>query len=250
MPLFRSVGACLLVGALTAWVGFSAHGQPTPAQETATGGRTWVSLTRVQQDALRPLQPEWQSIEPARKIKWIEIADRLPKLPPDERARVQERMAEWARLSPAQRGQARVNYRQVQQLPAEDRKARWEAYKALPPDRQQELADRAATARAQPKPAAPPRSPSSGPKTTVVPTPTAPARPNAIAPSVTQAGPGATTTLVTKRPAPPPYQQPGLPKVATGATMVDSKTLLPKRGAQAAGRASPAASAPAPVPRP
>lgn len=245
-PVGRSVGACLLVGALTAWSGFAAHGQPSPAQVPATEGRTWVSLTRAQQDALRPLQPEWHTIDPSRKEKWIDIANRLPRMSADERARVQERMTDWARMTPAQRGQARVNYRQAQQLTAEDRRARWEAYKALPADRQQQLAEQAAASAAgKPKRPAP-----SAQKSTVVPTQPPTAKPRAVAPSVIQAGPGATTNLVAKRPGPQPYQQPGLQKVATGNTLVDSKTLLPKRGPQAAARTAPPASAPVAVARP
>jgi hypothetical protein len=49
------------------------------------------------------------------------------------------------------------------------------------------------------------------------------------------------------RPATPPaHQQPGLPKVAATPGFVDRTTLLPQKGAQAAGtRSASAASAPA-----
>jgi hypothetical protein len=49
-----------------------------------------------------------------------------------------------------------------------------------------------------------------------------------------QAQPGATTTTINKRPAPPPHQQTGLPKIAASQGFVDKSTLLPKRGPQAA----------------
>jgi len=41
------------------------------------------------------------------------------------------RMADWAALSPQQRNQARYNFNVVQNLPKEDKKAKWEAYQAL-----------------------------------------------------------------------------------------------------------------------
>jgi hypothetical protein len=56
-----------------------------------------------------------------------------------------------------------------------------------------------------------------------------------------QAAPGATTTLISKRPAPPSHQQPGLPKIAATPNFVDKQTLLPQRGAQGAAVVPPAA---------
>jgi hypothetical protein len=49
-----------------------------------------------------------------------------------------------------------------------------------------------------------------------------------------QAGPGATTTLVTRRPTPPAHQQTGLPKIAATPEFVNKSTLLPQRGPQGA----------------
>jgi hypothetical protein len=66
-----------------------------------------------------------------------------------------------------------------------------------------------------------------------------------VAPTVVQAKPGATTTLMSKPANPPAHQQPGLPKVAATPGFVDRTTLLPQKGAQAAGTRAPAASAPA-----
>ena len=233
--------ACALAGI----AGFAVHAQPasTRAPATAGEGRSWASLSPAQQNALRPLQQEWHTIEANRKVKWIEVADRLPAMLPEERERVQARMTEWAKLSPRERGQARLNYKEAQQVPAQDRKARWEAYQSLPVEQQRQLAERAAPASA---PSRRNRRDEPPNKSTLVPT-NAAARPNAITPSVAQAQPGATTNLVTKRPSPPSHQQPGLPKIATGASFVDSKTLLPKRGAQGAATGSAAAASAPPV---
>ena len=53
-----------------------------------------------------------------------------------------------------------------------------------------------------------------------------------------QAGPGATTTMVSKLPTPPPHQQIGLPKIAASPGFVDRATLLPQRGPQGAAAVS------------
>jgi len=251
VPVSRSVLSWCLACALAGAAGFAAHAQTggSPrASANAGEGRSWNSLTPAQQNALRPLQKEWNSIEANRKTKWIEVADKLPSMHPEERERIQARMTDWANMTPAQRGQARLNYKEAQRLPAEDRKARWEAYQSLSSDQQRDLAARAAPASS---PARRPRRDEPAAKSNVVPNTAYAQRPAAIAPSIAQAQPGATTNLVTKRPAPPVHQQPGLPKIPAGASFVDSKTLLPKRGAQAAAtRTASAASAPIVLDRP
>jgi hypothetical protein len=40
-------------------------------------------------------------------------------------------MADWVSLSPQQRNLARLNFNKLQNLPKEDKKAKWEAYQAL-----------------------------------------------------------------------------------------------------------------------
>src|SRR5579862_3494581 len=74
----------------------------------AEGGVRWQNLTTAQQQALGPLEHEWPTIEPARKQKWLAIAARFNSLPPEERTRISQRMTEWARLSPTERGEARL----------------------------------------------------------------------------------------------------------------------------------------------
>jgi hypothetical protein len=245
LVLCRGLSGAVVVGAMAGTVCLETSAQQSsfPSTQTAPKPRSWASLTPAQQTALQPLQEEWDGIDFARKGKWIEIADRFPMLPPVERARIQGRMTEWAQLSPRERGQTRLNFKEAQQIAPQDRKARWEAYNALSPEERQQLAARAAPASAPTGPARPLRDSSAGKSNTV---PTAiPARPRAVAPSVAQAQPGATTILVTHRPTPPAHQQGGLPKIVTSASLVDNMTLLPKSRAQGASAASPTASAPA-----
>lgn len=228
---------------------FAGHAQPssgTAAPKVAapvSDGAPWASLSPSQKSALRPLEREWGNIDSTRKVKWLEIANKFSTMPPAEQTRVQNRMEDWAKMSPKERGQVRLNYKEAQQVPAQERKNRWEAYKALPPDEQKQLAARAAPPAR--KATAGDSSPdNSGAKSNVVPNSSYAPRPKAVAPTVAQAQPGATTNLITKRPSPPAHQQAGLPKIASTSGFVDQSTLLPKRGPQGAATRSAAASAP------
>lgn len=257
------VGAAGLVLAL-AWLLAPPHvgaqpqvapqaGTPVPAVEQ---GARWQELNPGQRAALRPLEQSWPGIDANQKQKWLEIATRFPALQPDEKSRIQARMTEWARLSAAQRRDARVNYQQARQVAPRDRRSQWEAYQSLPPEEKSKLA-----ARAAPRDAASLRderarlddrmSLSGRPaKANIVPNPAFAAAPRPVSPTVQQAQPGATTTLISRRPVPPAHQQTGLPKIGGGSNFVDKTTLLPQRGPQgAATTRSAGASAPEAKPR-
>ena len=55
-----------------------------------------------------------------------------------------------------------------------------------------------------------------------------------VGPTVVQAKPGATTTLMTTSAEPPAHHRPGQPKIAALPGQVDPSTLLPQSGPQAA----------------
>jgi hypothetical protein len=224
---------------------------PIPRED----GVRWQALTPAQREGLAPLERDWPSIDAPRKQKWIALAGRFKSLTPEERTRITARMAEWAKLTPTERGQARMNFEEARQLPATDRSARWQAYQALPVEQRQQLAARAASAAsaASGPREAPGRNPkpSKEAKFNVVPNPALTQPPKQVAPTLVQAGPGATTTPITRRPAPPAHQQTGMPKIAATPEFVNRSTLLPKRGPQAAAVAPAGAVAPvAPVPAP
>lgn len=207
-------------------------------------GVEWRSLAPAHRQALAPLEREWPSFEVGQKQKWIELAQRLPGMPVAERQRIQARMAEWARMTPAERGQARLRYLQAKRAAgADDRSAQWEAYQSLSTDEKKQLAARAqvaptaASAAAARKsvaavPAADPAR--TTPKSNLVTNPNFVAAPRTVAPTTIQARPGATTTLVSKQPSPPVHQQTGLPKIAASPGLVNQTTLLPQVGPQGA----------------
>jgi hypothetical protein len=194
----------------------------------------WKALSSAQRSALAPLQREWPSLDDDRKQQWLDVAAHFPHMSAAERQRVQARMSDWARMSPKERGQARLNYQELRQLSPEERQARWMQYQALSPEQRRKLAAHAqpASGPAHVLHPAPPLAPKSN---LVMPVPPRAGAPRAIGPDEIQAKPGATTTLISRRPSPPPHQQPGMPKVAATPGFVDRHTLLPERGAQGAG---------------
>jgi hypothetical protein len=227
LPLDRSTAALALLVGLALPV--------LAAPPAVATGPAWSQLAPAQQKALTPLRGDWDNLDAARKQKWLEVASRFGTMPPQQQERVRERMTEWARLSPSQRTEARINYQQSKQVAPQDRQARWEAYQALTPEERAALA-----ARAKPSPVkSQPRSPSASlrnapvdaqaPKSNIV----APTRgntqlPKPVAPTIVQGSRGATTSLVTATPRPPLHQRPGQPKIAATPRQVDKTTLLPK----------------------
>jgi hypothetical protein len=198
----------------------------------SVAAQTWQQLSPQQRAALAPLERDWATLDAERKQKWVEVAARMPSMSAAERQRIQARMTDWSRMTPDERGRARQRYQESRGLDARERQQRWEAYQALPAERRRELAQ---GGRPAPRPEA--RAPDGAApqaKSNIVPNPTALPPPKQVAPNVMQAKPGATTTLLTRRPAPPPHQQTGLPKIAAQPGFVDRATLLPQRGPQAA----------------
>jgi hypothetical protein len=240
----RAVLVACALGVLGATTIQAQPGGPPPAKPGVEEGVRWNELKPAQRAALKPLERDWSGIDATRKQKWIEVSGRDQKMSPDEQARMQARMNEWTKLSPQERGAARLNFQEAKQLPPQDRQARWDAYQALPPEKRREFAERAkppAPDAARKNAASSPRNGDSriardapSPKSNIVPNPAFAAPPKPVAPTVMRAGPGATTTLISKRPAPPSHQQTGLPKIAATPEFVNKSTLLPQRGPQAA----------------
>ena len=99
----------------------------------------WSELSDAQQKALLPLKTLWPTLEVNRKRKWLVIAQNFPDLTESSQLLAQERMREWAALSPLQRSQARLNFAQTKQLSPDEKLAKWEAYQALNPEEKQKL---------------------------------------------------------------------------------------------------------------
>jgi hypothetical protein len=210
-------------------------------------GPAWSALTAEQRDILKPLEREWKSLDGAGREQWIEIAARFPKLPPAEQARVEERMGEWARMSPRQRGDARLRFQQAKTTSSEERQQKWEAYQALPVEEKQRLGKlnapvvtESARRAAERKQRAALTSPDGvQAKSNIVPNASYSARPKSVGPTLVQGSTGVSTHLLSRTPSPPAHQQTGMPKIAATEEFVDSQTLLPKRGPQGAATVRP-----------
>jgi hypothetical protein len=247
--LLPGIVRALLVGCFA--LGGATQAQTSSSlQSTAnTSGPAWAALTPAQQAALAPLRKDWQTIDAPRKQKWLEIAARMPSMPPEERQRIQDRMTEWTRMTPEERGRARLQFQEARQISPQERQARWDAYLALPAEERRALAN---SAKSVPKAGiAAVRTPTGEPtkaaatasvqKNNIVTAPSTSAVAKTVAPTVVQAKPGASTTLISKTASPPPHTQIGQPKIAAGQDKVNRSTLLPKAEPQSAAKAASAA---------
>lgn len=132
----------------------SAKAQPGKATGSATTSAVapkppskplWRELTARQQKALQPLALYWDELTEPHKRKWLAISRDYASLPASDQEVLHSRMTEWAKLSNQQREQARLNFADVKQVPADERKAKWEAYQALSDEEKSKLAARATT---------------------------------------------------------------------------------------------------------
>ncbi|MGZ3237423.1 MAG: DUF3106 domain-containing protein [Burkholderiaceae bacterium] len=100
----------------------------------------WSDLTPAQQQALAPLSSDWDKIDTLRKQKWLVLANKFPSMKPEEQQRVQDRMREWAKLTPEQRRAARESYARAKKLNADQKSEKWQQYQNLPDEEKKKLA--------------------------------------------------------------------------------------------------------------
>jgi len=118
----------LIVALCLAFPAFAAQSRAAPKKEATPA---WTALTPAQQQVLAPLVGEWHEMDTTRRKKWVAIANRYPKMKPQEQQRLQKRMKKWAALTPEQRRVAREQYQSVKKLPTAKRKdvrQQWQEY--------------------------------------------------------------------------------------------------------------------------
>jgi hypothetical protein len=116
---------------------------------------SWSELNAEQKRVLAPLSNEWDKMDGFRRKKWVGIVHRYQSMSPDEQARVQRRMTEWAKLTPDERKRARDKYKSLQKAPPEKKEAvklKWQEYKDLPESEKNRLKVEA-TQKPTPRPA-------------------------------------------------------------------------------------------------
>ncbi|WP_020652981.1 DUF3106 domain-containing protein [Massilia niastensis] len=249
VALLGTAAAVLVAGAI-AWVIVDRTGTPspaTPASTAAAGAKPvpktldkplWRDLTRAQQQALAPLQTEWDQMDGLRKRRWLEVSQRFASMNTAEQQRVHERMRQWMKLTPEQRNLARENFNRARNLAPGEKAATWENYKQLPEEQRRKLAKSAARKSA---PVALPESP-------------ALVTPTSCPPNTTRRGASCIGIQAPGMPAPPapataatPAPGAALPVPAVGAPGSAPATALP--GAAAPGAAAPGAVAPGAAPQ-
>jgi hypothetical protein len=179
---------------------------------------------------LAPLREDWHELNADQRQKWLDLSLRFPTLHVEDQQRIQDRMRQWAMMSSAERGAARLNFQEIRALPAKDRLEQWEAYQGLPPGERKELAFKAQTA--VQTPAVPRRADPSAPvpKSSGVAAETVAGAGHMAKPvggTLVQAPIGATTRLVTQLP-PASVPTPTGPRIAVQPGVVDPATLLPQ----------------------
>lgn len=110
------------------------------------GAPSWQTLTQEEKQILAPLARDWGRMEDDHKKQWLGIAKRYPAMSPEEQARIQRRMQDWINLTPAQRAQARIQYKSLQTVAPEKKRAikkKWQQYRELPEEEKQRLAEKA-----------------------------------------------------------------------------------------------------------
>lgn len=121
--------------------GFLGAAPPNQGGKTlASAGPEWNSLSAGQKEALKPLAASWNGISEPQKRKWLVLSQNFAAMSSGEQTTLHSRMKEWAALSPQQRSQARLNFGEARQRPADEKKAKWEAYQALSPEEKRKLA--------------------------------------------------------------------------------------------------------------
>ncbi len=109
-----------------------------PLAVPAPASSDWKSLSAAQQAALKPLEFTWATFPANQQRKWLEVAPGFAKLSPADQAKTHSRMSAWSGMTPQQRANARLNFADASAgLSAEERKAKWQAYQALPPEERQ-----------------------------------------------------------------------------------------------------------------
>ena len=111
------------------------------AKSSKNTAETWDKLTAAQKTALQPLYANWANLSDGHKRKWLAVSANFAQFSEQDKTKLHSRMTEWAGLSTKQREQARINFAQTKTLTTKDKQAKWETYKALPPETKQALAN-------------------------------------------------------------------------------------------------------------
>jgi Protein of unknown function (DUF3106) len=126
----HSMFALCLVFFLALAQGTLVYGQEASASKAPIAA-PWAKLTPLQREALQPLGQVWDTLPSSRQLKWVALAANYSAMTPDDQVTLQSRMRDWAALGSKERDQARISFSETRKLTDEEKRAKWEAYKAL-----------------------------------------------------------------------------------------------------------------------
>jgi Skp family chaperone for outer membrane proteins len=117
----------LALFALPAYAAGKASTKPEPKAPT------WQQLSPPQKQVLGELESQWEQQPDKLRNSLVRVANKYPKMKPEEQARVRRRITRWASLTPEQRQAARERYKQIKKQPPEKQKEvkkKWESYQS------------------------------------------------------------------------------------------------------------------------
>ncbi len=117
----------LVVFALPAYAVGKASTKPEPKAPS------WEQLSLQQKKVLGELQPQWAQQTDRLRNNLVKVANKYPKMKPEEQERVRRRITHWASLTPEQRQAARERFKQIKKQPPEKQKEvkkKWESYQS------------------------------------------------------------------------------------------------------------------------
>ena len=131
--------ACGLVLACASHAPVWAQSPAASAPASQPQSSSWQRLSAEEKRALAPLASRWSELSEIQKGKWIAIAHNFDQLSATDKTVMHARMTEWVNLSPIQRSQARLNFNTLQNLPKDEKKAKWDEYQSLSPEQKRQL---------------------------------------------------------------------------------------------------------------
>ena len=112
------------------------------AYQASAFAQTWERLTEDQKLILAPLESDWSGLTKDRQKKWLEVANRYPRMSEQDKQTLQSRMTSWAHLSTQERQKARDNYLRTLNISPEKKAEAWQAYQQLSEEDKKKLAER------------------------------------------------------------------------------------------------------------
>ncbi len=88
---------------------------------TAEPYKQWIELTPLQQEALKPLATQWDSLPIKLQKNLLNTTNHFPKLTQEQKRRFQSRLEIWSKLTPEQREHARNKFKIISNSPPEKR---------------------------------------------------------------------------------------------------------------------------------